>query len=127
MRSLNGQTTIVTDDITDAELCRLATTAPRTRGGYISAFPLQILQAVVAADAVIALPVILAVHRQLTMSGRSDTPLNESIWRTAGSPSHKKRSAILRKLRAVPEIIQLTEARTPVSRYRVARGAAWEL
>jgi hypothetical protein len=127
MRSLNGQTTVVTDAITDTELCRLATSVPRTRASYIPPLPLQILQAVVEADAVIALPLILAIHRQLTMSGRSDTPLNDSIWRTAGSPSHKKRSAILRKLRAVPEIIQMSEARTPVSRYRVARGKAWEL
>lgn len=125
MDNLEGHPPIVADDITDKKLYRLATTAPRKQGSYIPPLPVQILQAVVAADAVIALPLILAIHRQLTMSGRSDTPLNRAIWQTAGSPSHKKRSAILRKLKAIPEIILLTEARTPVSRYRVARGSAW--
>lgn len=107
MRSLSGPITIVTEAITDAGLCRLTTPAPA-----------------VEADADLALPFILSIHRQLTMSGRTVAPLNEAIWRAARSPSHKKGSAILHKLKTIPDTILLTVARMPVSGYRVASGRA---
>jgi hypothetical protein len=45
-----------------------------TKPQFVPAFPLRILQAIVEADAVIVLPLVLAIHRQLIMNGREDTP-----------------------------------------------------
>jgi hypothetical protein len=97
----------------------------RQREGYVPKFPLRILTAVMAAKDEKALPLILAIHRQLHMTGRESTPLNGAIWDAIGSPSEKQRAAILRKLRALPGIIRITPQQTPASYYRVAKGSLW--
>jgi hypothetical protein len=115
------------DTMSDAELRRLESIVPRENNHhFIPKFPLAILQAVVDADAVIALPLMLAIHRQLVMTKKDDTPLNEAIWRSAGSPSHKRRAAILRKIKSLPGVIQITSARTVTYHYRVSRGGLWQ-
>ena len=113
------------DELTDKELVRLEKpTAPPT-AGYIPAFPQRVLQAVVDADAVAALPLVLAIHRQLVMAKREETPLNEAIWKCAGSPSSKRREVILRKLRAVPQVIEIWTIRTMTAHYSVSKGELW--
>ena len=113
------------DTLSDKELRRLEKSSTPTKSTYISAFPQSVIQAVVDADAVAALPLVLAIHRQLVVTRREETPLNEAVWKCAGSPSAKRREAILRKLKAVPHIIRLVGARTPTAHYRVAKGEAW--
>ena len=79
----------------------------------------------VAAGAEKALPVVLAIHRQLRMTRREWTPLNSAIWKAAGAPSPKARAAILRKLHGLSGVIRLDAHRTVTSHYRVARGDLW--
>jgi hypothetical protein len=124
---LSGKTYATAHDaMSDEELRRLESIVPRDNSNhYIPQFPQAVLQAVVDADAVVALPLILAIHRQLVMTKRDDTPLNEAIWRCAGSPPHKRRATILRKLKTLPNIIRIVSARTANSRYRVSRGDFW--
>ena len=83
------------------------------------------IEAVVDADAVAALPLVLAIHRQLAMTKREETPLNEAIWKCAGSPSPKCRESILRTLKAIPQVIRVTAVQTATTRYRVAKGEVW--
>jgi hypothetical protein len=59
------------------------------------------------------------------MTKREETPLNEAIWKCAGSPSSKRREAILRKLKAVAHVIRLNATRTRTSHYSVSRGELW--
>jgi hypothetical protein len=99
--------------------------AANTTPQFIPAFPLQIQQALAEADAVVALPLVLAIHRQLMMSHRDETPLNDAIWSAAGSPSAKKRAVILRKLKSLPQIIEMITARTRTTHYRVRKGNLW--
>jgi hypothetical protein len=113
------------DTLTDGELRRLEKSATPATAAYIPAFPQSVMQAVVDADAVTALPLILAIHRQLVMTKREETPLNEAIWKRAGSPSSKRRESILRKLRTVPHVIRLKATRTRTSHYSVSRGEFW--
>ena len=113
------------DTLTDTELSRLEKATIPVKAAYIPSFPARVLQAINDADAVIALPLILAIHRQLTMTKREETPLNEAIWKCAGSPSTRRREAILRKLKAVPHIIRLVGARTAATHYQVAKGEVW--
>ena len=113
------------DTLTDEGLRRLEKSAAPARVAYIPAFPQSVIQAIVDADAVAALPLVLAIHRQLAVTKRKETPLNEAIWRSAGSPSPKRREVILRKLRAIPYVIRVITARTATTRYRVAKGEAW--
>ena len=117
----------VHDAMSDAELRRLESVVPRENNNhFIPKFPLAILHAVVDADAAIALPLILAIHRQLMMTKRDETPLNDAIWRCAGFPSHKRRAAILRKIKSLPSVIRVTNARTVSYHYRVSRGDLWQ-
>jgi hypothetical protein len=117
----------VHDAMSDDELRRLESIVPRgDNQHFIPKFPLSILQAVVDADAALALPLILAIHRQLMMTKRDETPLNDAIWRSAGSPSHKRRAAILRKLKPLSGIIRITSARAVGYHYRVSRGDLWQ-
>jgi hypothetical protein len=104
---------------------RLGNRKGTSNAEYIPPFPLRIQLALVEAKAEVALPLVLAIHRQLTMTRRQETPLNEAVWRAAGSPSAKKRHNILEKLMRLPGIIQLIEARSPTSRYRLRRGELW--
>jgi hypothetical protein len=86
---------------------------------------LQIIHAVVTAGAEKALPLILAIHRQLHMTYRQSTPLNSAIWRAAGSPNTKKQAAVLKKLEELPEIIRVDRRRTSLAHYRVGQGSQW--
>lgn len=116
------------DSLSDRELQRSerrVQLAVNTKPQFIPAFPLRILQALAEADAVVALPLVLAIHRQLVMSRREETPLNEELWNAAGSPTAKKRAVILRKLKSLPEVIQITAARTRTTHYRVRKGDLW--
>ena len=113
------------DTLTDQELRWLEKATTPAKAAYIPAFPQSIIQAVVDAGAVTALPLVLSIHRQLAMAKRRETPLNEAIWRCAGTPSPKRREAILRKLKAIPHVIRIVEARTATAYYRVSKGKAW--
>ena len=105
-----------------------AKAAKRTKAveAYVPAFPLRVLAAVVHANATLALPLVLATHRQLKMTKRESTPLNATLWERAGSPSPRKREAILRRLRLIPVVVGLEERRTANSRYRVSKGSLWD-
>jgi len=116
------------DDLSDAELQRYETPAKadkRQAEAFVPGFPLLIMVAAVAAGAVKALPVILAIHRQLKMTRREWTPLNAAIWKAAGDPGAKERAAIIRKLKKLPDLIRIEIKRTSVSHYQVARGPLW--
>jgi hypothetical protein len=102
-------------------------TKPKTSGAkhFIPALPLQIVKISVLAECEIALPLILTIHRQLTMTGREWTPLNKAIWDAAGNPPEKKRSKILAVLKRHPDLIQIRPKKTTTSHYEVAYGALW--
>ncbi len=97
----------------------------RANPSFVPPFPLKILQALVEADAVSTMPLVLAIHRQLTMAHRKETPLNAAIWNAAGSQSAKKREAILRKLKSLPHIIEIHPRRTSTAHYKVRKGCLW--
>lgn len=72
-----------------------------------------------------ALPLILAVHRQLSMKKADRTPLNKHIWAAAGDPPERKRARILSLLRKAPDLIELQERKTSSSHYDVGYGHGW--
>ena len=115
------------EQLTDADLRQSEVKLPSTRqrAAFVPPIPVAVVQAVVDVDAEKALPLILAVHRQLQMTRRAWTPINAAVWKAAGDPTGKERSAILRKLKAMPQIILLEPHRTPTSYYRAARGSLW--
>src|SRR4029077_1665292 len=97
----------------------------RQKEGFYPPLPVRVAVAVVAAKATKALPLILAIHRQLHMTKRRETPLNGAIWDAAGNPSPREKAAIIRKLKAVAEIIPLTTKQTSTSSYWVSKGSLW--
>ncbi len=92
---------------------------------FIPAVPLRAVLACVEGGCELALPLILAIHRHLTMTGREWTPLNKAIWDTAGNPTEKKRAKILAALKERPELIQIRRKKTATSHYEVACGRLW--
>jgi hypothetical protein len=64
------------DRLTDADLRKseVKLTSIMKPAAFVPAVPVTVLQAVVQARAEKALPLILAIHRQLQMSGRSGRP-----------------------------------------------------
>ena len=113
------------DTLKDEELRRLEKSVTQTKEAYIPGFPQNVIKAIVDADAVAALPLVLAIHRQLVLTKRKETALNAAIWKCAGSPSPKRREAILRKLKAIPHVVGVFAARTATTRYRVTKGEEW--
>lgn len=95
------------------------------RSRFIPPTPLEVTKACVANNCEIALPLILAIHRQLTMTRREWTPLNKAIWISAGDPPEKKRERILRALKNQPELIRLRLRKTAISHYEVSYGKGW--
>lgn len=84
------------DHLSDFELRKLERTSdgrPDVRAQFIPPCPVLIIQAMVDADAVVALPLVLAIHRQLTSARREETPLNEAVWKISGPSSARKREA----------------------------------
>ena len=115
--------------LSDDELREFETCLPfpnKDNKRFIPPFPEAVLLEIVKADAVAALPLVLAIHRQLTMKKTNETPLNEAIWKVAGNPSVKKRALILRKLKSLPQFVELIPARTALYYYRVKRGSIWD-
>eukprot|EP01037_Dinobryon_pediforme_P013287 gene13287-13397_t len=92
---------------------------------FIPALPLHVVLTIVEAKAEKALPLVLAIHRQLHMAKRETTPLNAAIWKAAGSPSTRERESIIRKLKALPGLVYVEKDRTTTSHYRVGRGSDW--
>jgi hypothetical protein len=113
------------ETLTDLELRQFETRRNSLTPSFIPSFPQNIIQIAVQSGACLALPLILAIHRQLIMTKRDSTPLNEAVWRCAGSPTHKQRATIIRKLKSLPELIVIIPARTLTAHYRVAKGSAW--
>lgn len=92
---------------------------------FIPPMPLSVVQACAVDGCEVVLPLVLAVHRQLKMTGREWTPLNRAIWTSAGNPSEKKRERILRVLKSRPDLLQVRQRKTATSHYEVAYGALW--
>ena len=92
---------------------------------YVPLFPLRIVLNIVEAKAEKALPLVLAIHRQLHMTKRDSTPLNGAVWKAAGSPSTREKERIILKLKGLPNLIVLEKARTTTSHYRVGYGVEW--
>ena len=65
---------------------------------FIPPLALHIVTSIVEAKAEKALPLVLAIHRQLYMTKRETTPLNVAVWKAAGSSSLRERVSIMRKL-----------------------------
>lgn len=123
-RSLAEISSLSDDELREFETCLPLPNKDNKR--FMPPFPAAVLLEVVKEDATAALPLVLAIHRQLTMKRTNETPLNEAIWSVAGNPSVKKREHILRKLKSIPQIVELIPARTALFYYRVKRGSAWE-
>jgi hypothetical protein len=100
---------------------------PKTRNPvhFIPTVPLAVIKACAVEGCEVVLPLVLAIHRQLKMTGRDWTPLNRAVWVSAGDPPEKKRERILRLLKAQPELVQIRSRKTATSHYDVAYGAAW--
>lgn len=128
MSEVGPNTSINLDALSDYELQQLETLASTNRNRtvtFVPPFPVAVVVAVVGARAEKALPAILAIHRQLTMTRREWTPLNAAVWRAAGGPSAKKRAAIICSLKQLPDLIRIEPYRTPTSHYRAAWGPRW--
>lgn len=115
----------IPEGFTLPEVSEKKETKPSGQRHFISAVPLQIIKITAAAGCEIALPLILAIHRQLKMTGREWTPLNKVIWVAAGDPPERKRSKILAVLKQRPDLIQIRPKKTATSHYEVAYGASW--
>lgn len=92
---------------------------------FIPPVPLRVVLACVEGGCETALPLILAIHRQLTMTRREWTPLNAAIWTAAGNPSERKRTKILASLKEQSDLILVRPKKTATSHYEVAYGALW--
>ena len=128
MPAVDPKTNINLDGLSDLELRQFETPARASRHrtkAFVPALPMAVVVAVVEAGSEKALPVILAIHRQLKMTRREWTPINAAVWKAAGDPSVKKRAAIMRKLKRLPALICIEPHRTPSSHYRAAKGPQW--
>jgi hypothetical protein len=128
MLEVDPNTSINLDGLSDFELRQFETPARASRhrtDAFVPALPVAVVVAVVEAGAEKALPVILAIHRQLKMTRREWTPINAAVWKAAGNPSDKRRSAIIRMLKRLPAFLRIELHRTPSSHYRAAKGPQW--
>jgi hypothetical protein len=98
----------------------------RQKKGYFPGFPLWVVRVVVEAKAVRALPLVLAIHRQMVMTKETTIPLTGAVWDAAGSPDKQERVAVMRNLRKLRKIFRLSAKQTPFSYYRVTRGPLWD-
>ena len=97
----------------------------RQEKGYVPSFPLRLIRAVVEAKAEKALPLVLAIHRQMVMTRQRSIPLSGAVWDAAGSPNRRERDTVLRNLRKLRKIYRLTVNKTMFSHYLVSQGPLW--
>jgi hypothetical protein len=81
-------------------------------------------------EAVIAYPLLLAIHRHLRMAEKREemeVALTAAVWKDAGVPpeARRTRNTILAHLRRMPDLVVFREDWTPYFRYRVRKGPAW--
>ncbi len=103
-------------------------TGPKTKSTspYVPPVPLAVIKACAVKGCEAVLPLVLAAHRQLTMTHREWTPLNKAVWTSAGNPSERKRERILKELKAKPEILLVRRRQTATSHYDLSYGALWD-
>jgi hypothetical protein len=99
----------------------------KQRRFFVDDVPLHVLHIVVAKSAHLAVPLILAAHRNMRMRGSDEVLLVRGVWEAAGySPTtDRRRWSVLAQVRNIPEIMLVEERRSPIARYLLRRGPAW--
>jgi hypothetical protein len=90
--------------------------------------PIPIVKAVVDARAEVALPLVMAAHRRLTMRRLNMIPLTSSVWQAAGYAdcSKRRRQTAIANLRKIPQVLELKEQRSLSARYHLSYGPLWK-
>src|SRR6516164_8495501 len=100
----------------DPELAELSRRmgAGEYRQFFVDDFPLHIIQAVVYANALFALPLVMAAHRLMRMRNRNIVRLSLQIWQSAGYSfaTDRQRRTAIEHVRKIPEVLILQEKRT---------------
>jgi hypothetical protein len=100
----------------------------KRRRPYVPKWPLWATRFLVGVGATLALPLVQAMHRRLTMSRAKQTlvRLDASLWGAAGNPTQRGRRTILAHLRKLPGLVLIKQKRTPFNHYMLAKGPLWD-
>ena len=61
----------------------------------------------------------------MNMTKTESTPLNRAVWAAIESPPKNLRKAMMRQLRAMPQLIRMERDPAFLAHYRVSKGPLW--
>ena len=100
-------------------------TRPRSKHPFIGWVPHVWLLILDEAEAMPALPLLLAISNQMRMRKKKVVLITARVWRVARGRTEGKRRAMLVALKRVPDLVSLEFQNRSWSKYRVSQGPLW--
>jgi hypothetical protein len=98
---------------------------PRSKHPFVMRVPLVWLHILDEAEAMPALPLLLAISNQMKMRRKKAVLITARVWRVAAVHTEGKRRAMLAALKRVPDLVSLEFQNRSWSKYRVSQGPLW--
>jgi hypothetical protein len=98
---------------------------PRSKHPYIGRVPLVWLLILDEAEAMPALPLLLAISNQMRVRKKKTVLITARVWRVARGRTEGKRKAMLAALKRVPDLVGLEFQNRSWSKYRASQGPLW--
>jgi hypothetical protein len=99
---------------------------PRSKHPFVMQVPLAWLQILRDAQAMTALPLLLAIDNRMIVKRTSSVSITARIWAIAEARSEQERRTMLRALERVPGLVRLEKRKRLSSWYRAHRGPLWD-
>ena len=98
---------------------------PRSKHPFIRRVPHVWLLILDEAEAMPALPLLLAICNQMNVKRKKTVLITARVWRVARGCTEGKRRAMLAALKRVPDLVSLEFQNRSWSKYRVSQGPLW--
>jgi hypothetical protein len=98
---------------------------PRSKHPFIARVPHVWLLILDEAEAMPALPLLLAICSQMTVRRKKAVLITARVWNVARGRTKGKRKAMLTALQRVPSLVRLEYRNRSGSKYRASQGPLW--
>jgi hypothetical protein len=98
---------------------------PRSKHPFVGRVPLVWLLILDEAEAMPALPLLLAIHNQMNVRRKKVVLLTARVWRVAVGRTEGKRKVMLAAIKRVPDLVSLEYRNRRGTKYRASQGPLW--
>jgi hypothetical protein len=97
----------------------------RSKHPFIWRVPRVWLRVLKNAKAMAALPLLLAIYNQMILRKKTAVSITSRVWAVAEAYTKRDKTALLRALARVPDLVRLEYRNRLRSKYRASQGPLW--